>query len=186
MDVITKEKGKKGLIIKTFGRCEIHCESLRRGQTSSWSLGPLRALAVKSGLWLSIGSFFVFSNYVAVWHHAMSAPDCTERLNLAILFFKNLILFPPPVSSFLHSLCVLLHSSISLPYSVAHYLLLPIIVSLSFHFVSLSWLLSLSCMSPSKVFLYQIPSLNLSFSIISFAPSGFGCFKFFVYFSSCY
>ncbi|KAG6708927.1 hypothetical protein I3842_06G106300 [Carya illinoinensis] len=52
MDVITKEKGKKGLIIKTWERCK----SLGRGRKMS-SSGPVRALTVKSRSWPSIGPF---------------------------------------------------------------------------------------------------------------------------------
>ncbi|KAF5443590.1 hypothetical protein F2P56_036135 [Juglans regia] len=49
MDVITKEKGKKGLIIKTWERCK----SLGRGRKRS-SSGPVLALTVKSRSWPSI------------------------------------------------------------------------------------------------------------------------------------
>jgi SAUR family protein len=48
MDVIAEEKGKKGLIIKTWERCK----SIGRGRKRS--SGPVRALTLKSKSWPSL------------------------------------------------------------------------------------------------------------------------------------
>ncbi|XP_059448098.1 auxin-responsive protein SAUR72-like [Corylus avellana] len=50
MDAITKEKGKRGLIIKTWERCK----SIGRGPKRSSGSGPVRGLTLKSKSWPSL------------------------------------------------------------------------------------------------------------------------------------